>query len=139
MLIPVGDDGTQGWDDGITNLLDSDLFGSHGSLDTDARFRSESSKAAEAYWSHSEGVASTGRRIVHHLRFHPSADQIDPPVAVLLRMRMVMKITGLGRSTIYRLMASHEFPSPVRLAPRAVAWRRADIDSWSQTRPTVPH
>ncbi|QLQ01164.1 MAG: AlpA family phage regulatory protein [Burkholderiaceae bacterium] len=54
-------------------------------------------------------------------------------------MRAVMKITGLGRSTIYRLMASHEFPNPVRLAPRAVAWRRVDIDSWSQTRPTVAH
>ncbi|MCV0437566.1 MULTISPECIES: AlpA family phage regulatory protein [unclassified Hydrogenophaga] len=54
-------------------------------------------------------------------------------------MRTVMKITGLGRSTIYRLMASHEFPNPVRLAPRAVAWRSADIESWSKTRPIVTH
>lgn len=73
------------------------------------------------------------------LHVHHSADHIDTPAAVLLRMRTVMKITGLGRSTIYRLMASHEFPSPVRLAARAIAWRSTDIDSWSQTRPTVPH
>lgn len=76
---------------------------------------------------------------MQHLRFHPPGDQIDHPAAVLLRMRTVMKITGLGRSTIYRLMASHEFPSPVRLAPRAVAWRSTDIATWSKSRPTVTH
>jgi prophage regulatory protein len=50
-----------------------------------------------------------------------------------------MRITGLGRSTIYRLMAIQKFPSPVRLGPRAVAWRRADLDKWSEARPIVVH
>lgn len=76
---------------------------------------------------------------MQHLRIDSSADHNAPPAAVLLRMRTVMKITGLGRSTIYRLMASHEFPCPVRLAHRAVAWRSADIDTWSRTRPSVAH
>ncbi|MDO9481547.1 MAG: AlpA family phage regulatory protein [Hydrogenophaga sp.] len=54
-------------------------------------------------------------------------------------MRSVMQVTGLGRSTIYRLIASHEFPSPVRLTSRAVAWRSSDIDAWSETRPVAAH
>lgn len=58
---------------------------------------------------------------------------------VFLRMPTVMRMTGLGRSTIYRLIADRKFPSPVRLGPRAVAWRRSDLDQWSEARPVVAH
>ena len=58
---------------------------------------------------------------------------------LFLRMRAVLRMTGLGRSTIYRLIADHKFPSPVRLGPRAVAWRRADVERWSEARPTITH
>jgi prophage regulatory protein len=58
--------------------------------------------------------------------------------AVFVRMAAVMQLTGLGRTTIYRLMAEDKFPSPVRLAKRAMAWRRVDLDQWSAGRPTVP-
>jgi len=56
-----------------------------------------------------------------------------------LRMPAVIHMTGLGRSTIYRLVAQDKFPSPVRLASRAIAWRRADLERWSEGRPTVTH
>jgi prophage regulatory protein len=62
-----------------------------------------------------------------------------PIVPVLLRLPSVIFVTGLGRSTIYRLMADGGFPRPVRLAPRAVAWRREDIDEWTIARPVVAH
>ena len=39
---------------------------------------------------------------------------------VFLRMPTVMRMTGLGRSTIYRLIAERKFPSPVRLGPSPV-------------------
>jgi prophage regulatory protein len=65
------------------------------------------------------------------------AGEAQPPVFV--RMAAVVRMTGLGRSTIYRLMAEDKFPSPVRLAKRAVAWRRIDLDNWSAGRPTVSH
>ena len=58
---------------------------------------------------------------------------------VFLRMPTVMRMTGLGRSTIYRLIADRKFPSPVRLGPRDVAWRRADLDQWSDARPVATH
>ncbi|MDP3086085.1 MAG: AlpA family phage regulatory protein [Rubrivivax sp.] len=54
-------------------------------------------------------------------------------------MPTVMRMTGLGRSTIYRLIAERKFPSPVRLGPRAVAWRSSDLDVWSEARPVVSH
>lgn len=66
-----------------------------------------------------------------------SRDGVEPPL--FLRMPSVIRMTGLGRSTIYRLMAEHKFPSPVRLGPRAVAWRSADLDEWSETRPAASH
>jgi prophage regulatory protein len=58
---------------------------------------------------------------------------------LLLRIGSVMRVTGLGRSTIYRLMADQAFPAPVRLTKRVVAWRRADLEQWSEGRPKVTH
>ncbi|MBK7615597.1 MAG: AlpA family transcriptional regulator [Burkholderiales bacterium] len=63
----------------------------------------------------------------------------DTAITLFLRMPSVMRMTGLGRSTIYRMMAEHTFPCPVRLGARAVAWRRADLDRWSEARPVITH
>jgi prophage regulatory protein len=63
----------------------------------------------------------------------------DQASSVFLRMPSVMQMTGLGRSTIYRLMAQQQFPCPVRLGVRAVAWRRSELNEWSQTRPAASH
>jgi prophage regulatory protein len=60
-------------------------------------------------------------------------------VAVLLRLPAVMHVTGLSRSTLYRLIADEQFPRPVRLGPRAVAWRRSDVEAWSEARPVTAH
>ena len=60
---------------------------------------------------------------------------IDSPA--FLRMPAVLRLTGLGRTTIYRLVAERRFPSPVRLGTRAIAWRKADIDRWSNDRPAI--
>ncbi|MDO9252825.1 helix-turn-helix transcriptional regulator [Hydrogenophaga sp. XSHU_21] len=54
-------------------------------------------------------------------------------------MPSVIQMTGLGRSTIYRLIAQQQFPCPVRLGVRAVAWRRSELDLWSQSRPATSH
>ncbi|WP_257800895.1 AlpA family transcriptional regulator [Aquincola sp. J276] len=58
----------------------------------------------------------------------------DAQQVVFVRIAGVMRLTGLGRSTIYRLMAEDDFPTPVRLAKRAVAWRRVDLEQWSSER-----
>ena len=50
------------------------------------------------------------------------------------RMSSVLHMTGLGRSTIYRLIAKRKFPPAVKLSDRAVGWRRNDIADWMSTR-----
>jgi len=50
------------------------------------------------------------------------------------RLPTVIQATGLGRSTIYRLVTDGSFPRPVHLGPRAVAWRWSDPDRWSESR-----
>jgi prophage regulatory protein len=42
----------------------------------------------------------------------------------------VEKLTGLSRSSIYRLAANGEFPHPVKIGPRAVGWINSEIESW---------
>ena len=69
----------------------------------------------------------------------PATRTAPADTSIFLRMSAVTRLTGLGRSTIYRLMAQDKFPSPVRLASRAVAWRRCDLEQWSQARPVVSH
>lgn len=52
----------------------------------------------------------------------------------ILRRPAVQELTGLGRSTLYDLMARGAFPRPVRLGLRAVGWREADIVAWISAR-----
>jgi prophage regulatory protein len=68
---------------------------------------------------------------------HPAHD--DDVSALLLRIEAVVRVTGLGRSTIYRLVACDEFPPPVHLTRRAVAWRRSDLERWTNARESAAH
>jgi prophage regulatory protein len=68
-----------------------------------------------------------------------SALDIDASAAIFLRIGVFVQLTGLGRSTIYRLMAEEQFPPPVRLARRVVAWRRTDLERWSDARIRASH
>lgn len=76
---------------------------------------------------------------MQRLPSEPVAGRNEAITPVFLRMPTVMRMTGLGRSTIYRLIAERKFRSPVRLGPRAVAWRRVDLDQWSEARPVASH
>lgn len=47
-----------------------------------------------------------------------------------LRRAAVEDLTGLARSTIYDLMAKGQFPRPVKLTGKAVAWPESKITEW---------
>ena len=58
-----------------------------------------------------------------------------PPTPALerkkfLRLSQVRETTGLSRTTIYRKIAAREFPRPIHLGSRAVAWVEADVIQW---------
>ena len=55
----------------------------------------------------------------------------------MLRLPAVLKVTGLGRSTVYRMVAENTFPAPVKLAKRAVGWRHDDVQQWTAGRPST--
>jgi prophage regulatory protein len=55
----------------------------------------------------------------------------------LLKLPVVIEKTGLGRSSIYAKVAAGEFPAPVRLSARAIAWRADAIENWVESRPTA--
>ncbi len=55
------------------------------------------------------------------------------------RLPTVVRLTGLGRSTIYRMIAQDQFPAQIRLGARAVGWRWTDLERWSAQRSIVSH
>jgi prophage regulatory protein len=57
------------------------------------------------------------------------AEQIQAALAIL-RRKQVESETGLSRSTIYQRIKGKTFPPAVKLGPRAVGWRRGDIDAF---------
>lgn len=50
------------------------------------------------------------------------------------RRNVVQNITGLSRSLIYEMMERGEFPRPIRIGKRAVAWRESDLAKWQAHR-----
>ena len=46
------------------------------------------------------------------------------------RLRDVMRICALSRTTIYHRIAEGRFPPPVHLAGRASGWSRAELQRW---------
>ena len=55
----------------------------------------------------------------------------------LLRLPDVQRLTGLSRSSIYRLEGEGAFPRRVRLSERATAWREDELVAWLDARPRV--
>lgn len=54
-----------------------------------------------------------------------------------LRRPAVEAATGLSRSTIYAMMDCGEFPRPIRIGRRAVAWPESAVLAWLADRPTA--
>lgn len=48
----------------------------------------------------------------------------------ILRRGKIESETGLSRSTIYARIKNKTFPAQIQLGPRAVGWRRGDIDAF---------
>ncbi|MDE0132226.1 MAG: AlpA family phage regulatory protein [bacterium] len=55
-------------------------------------------------------------------------------------MPAVVAVTGLSRTTLWRLRQAGQFPRPMRLGgdgSRAVGWLRGDIEAWIHSRPAA--
>jgi len=63
-------------------------------------------------------------------------NSLDAAGVVLDRLPAVIRQTGFKKSSIYALVRAGQFPAPVSLGPRAVAWVRADVQDWCKGRIT---
>ncbi len=52
----------------------------------------------------------------------------------LLRVRSVTEQTGLSRSSLYKEISTGDFPKPVKITAKAVAWPSDEVDAWIQKR-----
>lgn len=48
----------------------------------------------------------------------------------LLKLKDVMHTTGLARSTVYKYINDGNFPKPLSLGERNVAWLESEIQDW---------
>ena len=54
----------------------------------------------------------------------------------LIKLRAVLEITGISKSSLYRKISAGTFPPPVRQGLRAVAWRESEVLAWIAGLPT---
>ena len=89
------------------------------------------------------GSYCTTARTAFRQSFPPDAVRMDPDrtrevqVEPILRRREVERATRLSKATLYRMMRRGEFPAPIRIGRRAVAWRRREAEEWVATRERV--
>ena len=58
-------------------------------------------------------------------------------ISGMARLAEVERVSGLSRSSIYRLEAGGKFPQRLKLGPRAVGWPRAAVHEWCANRPSA--
>lgn len=55
----------------------------------------------------------------------------------IIRSKELTLLTGLSRTTVWRLVNSGDFPAPVSLGVSSIGWNSDQIDAWIQSRPKV--
>ena len=53
----------------------------------------------------------------------------------LIRLKEVLRLVGLSRSSLYRKKRSGSFPESVQLGERVVAWWESEVREWMAGRP----
>lgn len=65
------------------------------------------------------------------MTFSPSqifSSEKTPSISPLLRLPQVLNLVGISQSAWYAGMRRGDYPTPVRIGRRAVAWRLADLE-----------
>jgi prophage regulatory protein len=59
-------------------------------------------------------------------------------MAALLRLPQVLARVGLKSTRVYQLVGDGDFPQPIRLGERSVAWLESEVEAWIQARAARP-
>jgi prophage regulatory protein len=68
----------------------------------------------------------------------PDSQRVAPFAAArvqdrLLRLKEVQQIVGLGKTFIYRLIGSGQFPAPYKPAENVARWSENEVNAWLAT------
>ncbi len=77
------------------------------------------------------------KKTPHSESLTSAADNGTPsnlPDVTFIRLPEVKAVTGLSKTTIYELIRGKNFPAPVRLGPRVVAWVKSEVRQWAAGR-----
>jgi prophage regulatory protein len=55
-------------------------------------------------------------------------------VKKLIRIAAVKSMTGISKSHIYLLASEGDFPKPIKLGERSVAWVQEEVEAWIASR-----
>jgi prophage regulatory protein len=48
----------------------------------------------------------------------------------LIKLPEVLKMSGLSRTALYERIRAGDFPTPVKLSERSVAWLQSEVNAW---------
>jgi len=63
---------------------------------------------------------------------HKGDAAMTMPPDRLMRLKEVLDLTSLRRTTLYRKIQAGTFPRQVHISDRCAAWRQGAIDEWLQ-------
>lgn len=52
----------------------------------------------------------------------------------ILRVKDVIKKTGIQRTNLYRQVKAKTFPAPISLGAKAIGWIESEVDTWIESR-----
>jgi prophage regulatory protein len=64
--------------------------------------------------------------------------QILPPTDRFMRLPEVMEVTGLQKTTIYKMSNEGRFPARIKLSTRIVGWSKKAVNEWLENLTGVP-
>ena len=52
----------------------------------------------------------------------------------LLRIKEVIRLTGISKSSVYALSNAGKFPAPIKLSEKSSAWVESEVLDWIQSK-----
>jgi prophage regulatory protein len=64
------------------------------------------------------------------MSIHVSLKAPEPRTKRIFRLPKVIEVSGLSRTSIYRLMGIGRFPKCIKIGIKAVGWLESEIEHW---------
>ena len=62
-----------------------------------------------------------------------------PSLYQTIRLPQVIELTGLAKSSIYRLIDEGDFPKQIPLGARSVGWVKSQVEDWILSKVKLAH